>query len=398
MLTTAVPKAFPPCDSMEEFFNLGRTTIIPRLSSLHSSAGVEGGVRDGVSTRANAKPSSMVLVLDLDECLVHSRLGKAGEGVSNHSFVFETDGAHPQSIHVTLRPHLQQFLSEVTSRYETCVFTAGKFEYASPLLDILDPTGTMFSHRFFPKDLTYHKGLKCHVKDLRSAFSQKGIAFDPRRVVLVDNLSTNFALNPSNGIPIADFVGDQNDSALHVLVQQLRRLEEFHDVRPVLDDAFHMNEKFIQYKVLNEEEEEDVECSVEEETEEEDHDEFLEIKFDHLGDVIMEDVMDEEVDDGEDAGVVLEEEEEAVVVEEDDDLDSLLGLEYISIGDEDLEDVSDLDFWIDFQYPWEVEEELSLDRDSESVEVEEQVEQVEQVLRRSPRLRNVPRVDYRKYF
>ena len=411
MLTTTVSSVYP---LREESFNLGRTTVIPQSSSLHSSVGVEGGVRSDVSTRA--KPSSMVVVLDLDECLVHSRAAMAGEGVSEHSFVFETDDHQPQLVHVTLRPYLQEFLREVTSRYETCVFTAGQERYASPLLDILDPTGTMFSHRFFPKDLSYHGGLKCNVKDLRAAFSQKGVTFDPRRVVLVDNSRINFALNPSNGIPIVDFVGDRNDSELKDLVHVLRELEEFRDVRPVLDNVYHLETEFVQYHVLHEREEEegvdvgsvdDVEVVVEEEEEEKDNDEVSEIIFDDMGDVIMRDAEVESAKDGED-----------VVVEEDDDVDSLLGLDILnqdndldsldcsecsSIDDVDLED--DLDFWISFQYPWEVEEDFSLDQDSDSVEVEEEVEQeeeveeeVEQVLRRSPRLRNVPRVDYRKYF
>ena len=323
MVTKVVTSA---CPRSEEFSNLGRTTSIPHLSSMHSSVGADGGVRIGSSTRP--KPSSMVLVLDIDECIVHSRAAMAGDRVSDSSFVFETDGVHPQLVHVTLRPHLQEFLREVTSRYETCVFTAGQKRYASPLLDILDPTGTMFSHRFFPEDLTYHDGLKSNVKDLRAAFSKKGVTFDPRRVVLVDNSKANFALNPSNGIPIVDFVGDRRDSDLKDLVHVLRELERFQDVRPVLNKMFHMSSYFVQYEVLLEEEEE--------EEEEEDHGANSSIRFDDCEDVIMEDVEDE-VDMTED-GV-------------------------------DVKDVN-----------------------------EEEAEQVNQVLRRSPRLQNVPRVDYKKYF
>ena len=316
--------------------------------------------RSGIVARA--KPSSMVVVLDLDECLVHSRVAIPGKGVgvSEDSFVFGTSELHPQLVHVTLRPYLKEFLKQITSRYETYIFTAGQEVYASPLLDILDPTGTMFSGRFFSNDLTFHDGLKHHVKDLRAAFSRKGIMYDPRRVVLVDNSRCNFALNPCNGFPIADFVGDRNDSELKLLINHLRELERFRDVRPALHKAFGLKANFMPYDVLHEEEEEE---------DDQDQDDGDSTIYDSDGDVMMEeDVMDEdavvEVDDGEDA-----------VVEE-------------------------------------VEEDLSLDQDSESVDVEEdvedvkevqevqevqEVEQVEQVLRRSPRLRNVPKVDYRKY-
>ena len=98
--------------------NLGGATTTPG-PFMHVGA-EHGPRRSGVVARA--KPSSMVVVLDLDECLVHSRAAVPRDGVSEDSFVFETDGANPQKVHTTLRPHLQEFLREVTSRYETYIY------------------------------------------------------------------------------------------------------------------------------------------------------------------------------------------------------------------------------------------------------------------------------------
>jgi CTD small phosphatase-like protein 2 len=63
-------------------------------------------------------------------------------------------------------------------------------------------------------------------------------ADDLARVVLVDNLSVSFALQPDNGIPIADFIDDPRDSELARVLALLNELASEADVRPVLARRF----------------------------------------------------------------------------------------------------------------------------------------------------------------
>jgi len=301
----------------EEPFNLGRATSAPN-PSLHSSVGAEGGPRSRFLTRA--KPSSLILVLDLDVCL----------DLSSES------------------------LRNLTSRYNTYIFTSEREADASPQLDSLDPSGTMFSGCFFNHDLSYHDKMKCDVKDLRAAFSRKGIAYDPRKVVMVDTFEDYFARNPSNGIPFNEFEEDQEQS----LICFLKRLER-KDVRSKLEETFGLKFKFLKYDTLHEEVED--------------------------GDA--DDSGDEEKDDGSDISSI-------------GDLDLDFYLEDGDAGDagdagdtdSDISSIGDLD---------DLDCSMEDDPEPETVEEVEEVEETEyviQALRRSPRLQNLPRVDYRKYF
>lgn len=97
------------------------------------------------ASSSNKYESDLVVVLDLDECLVHSQFLSSEIEYRQHedrpqAQAFRNDD-EPESIfasacesfcmslpdgdlvHVNKRPHLDTFLQEVTSRYETHIFT-----------------------------------------------------------------------------------------------------------------------------------------------------------------------------------------------------------------------------------------------------------------------------------
>jgi TFIIF-interacting CTD phosphatase-like protein len=112
--------------------------------------------------------SDLVVVLDLNECLIHSQFVKGHAGANYAHQVFRSD--HEQSpdeksssvntfktslpdgelVRVHERPYLQEFLPNFSERYETHIFYGqhGRL-YARPILNALDPHGTIFSsYRF----------------------------------------------------------------------------------------------------------------------------------------------------------------------------------------------------------------------------------------------------------
>ncbi len=50
---------------------------------------------------------------------------------------------------VLKRPGCDEFMTAVAAQYEVVVFTASLAKYANPLLDLLDPTGTLIHARLF---------------------------------------------------------------------------------------------------------------------------------------------------------------------------------------------------------------------------------------------------------
>lgn len=150
-----------------------------------------------------AYESDLVVVLDMDECLIHSqflshqqsscqlsapddkyRQAEAGRPAGSPAFnadeeaesiissnceYFRINLPDGDLVHVNKRPQLDDFLRDVCSRFETHVFTAAVDMYADPLLDRLDPDGGLFGRRrLFRESCTLDCDLGAYVKDLHA--------------------------------------------------------------------------------------------------------------------------------------------------------------------------------------------------------------------------------------
>ena len=138
--------------------------------------------------------ASTVLVLDLDETLVHA--------------------LPPDYTVVVERPHVREFLAAVAASFaEVVVFTAGTREYASPIIDRLDPGGDLIARRFYRDACT-------PMEDGTLAKDMRLVDADVSRVRIVDNTPAAYALQPQCGIAIPSFMGDDADD--DALLQLLR--------------------------------------------------------------------------------------------------------------------------------------------------------------------------------
>ncbi|CAK0849575.1 unnamed protein product [Prorocentrum cordatum] len=198
----------------------------------------------------------LAVVLDVDECLVHSTdwadAGGAADGFRQAEAV-RPDRADAGGVdsfrlsvasgsdHCTVlkRAGLDEFLRECAELFDVFTFTAGTRPYAEPLLDRLDPEHSLIKGRFYRTDCREvrvpGRGYQ-YLKDLAA------VTGDMRRVVL-DNNPMSFLCQPQNGIPIADFVGGGPDGELARVLALLRRLDAEDDVRPVLDGMFALEGK-----------------------------------------------------------------------------------------------------------------------------------------------------------
>ncbi|KNE73139.1 dullard-like phosphatase domain-containing protein [Allomyces macrogynus ATCC 38327] len=163
------------------------------------------------------------LVIDLDECLVHS----SSRALRQPDHMVEVTIEHHRCLYyVYKRPHVDFFLQKVAEWYRVVIFTASMQEYADPVIDFMDPQRTIAADRFFRQHCRQHGGT--YLKDLTV------IDPDLSQVCLLDNSPVSYALQQANGIPIEGWVGDPLDEALLDMLPFLDALRFTEDVRSVL--------------------------------------------------------------------------------------------------------------------------------------------------------------------
>jgi len=233
-----------------------------------------------VQTNERKYDSDLIVVLDMDECLIHSQFFNPSDAnvyahqiarrdaCKNNRSVDDQDEQQQQQqqqqevetfnftlpdgdlVRVNKRPFLDEFLDEITSKYETHIFTAAMEVYAGPLLDILDPDGTKFARRWFRESCFFDSKTRAYVKNLNGlplvrrslVQNQQQQEKELPRVVLVDNNPLSFLANPSNGILVSSFFNDPSDKTLPAVIDLIKELDPLDDVRPVLDSKFGLKD------------------------------------------------------------------------------------------------------------------------------------------------------------
>ncbi len=136
------------------------------------------------------------LVLDLDETLVH--------------YVEDEESAYIQ-----IRPGTEDFILDLSNYFEIIIFTAALKNYADIVIDSIDPNNKIMGRLY--RNHTNKVG-DINFKDLSK------LGRDLKNVIIIDNNSCNFGLQPKNGLVIKDFEGDENDDELDYLKEDLIKL------------------------------------------------------------------------------------------------------------------------------------------------------------------------------
>lgn len=120
-------------------------------------------------------------------------------------------------IYVRKRPFLDEFLEIMAERFEVGIFTASVREYASKVIEKIDPKGYI-QWALYRDSCSLHGG--CAVKDLETLPRSLG------RAILVDDRATSFMLQRRNGIECTAFEGDPEDTELKSLQAFLSDLSQ----------------------------------------------------------------------------------------------------------------------------------------------------------------------------
>lgn len=171
------------------------------------------------------------VIFDLDETLIHC-IQDPSQAHLSLSVPFPT--GESVTVGVNIRPFARECLSAVSNFCEVIVFTASLRSYADQVLDVLDPTHTLISHRLYREHCVEIEGL--FIKDLRVLGGRR-----LEDLTLVDNSAYSFAYQLDNGVPIISWYEDSSDKELCNLVAYLRQTLPLEDVRIAHRNTFRLH-------------------------------------------------------------------------------------------------------------------------------------------------------------
>ena len=166
-------------------------------------------------------PDKKLIVFDLDETLIYSSVTHPNP---DHIIRVPIAEGEIQEIGVKFRPHVHSCLLALSRNFELAVFTASTPIYAHQIVDLLDPTASLISHRLY-RDSCIEVG-PLLLKDAR-VFQDLAV----RDVLIVDNSALGFAFQRGNGVPVNSWTGQEDDEELLALTRYLTVFERLADVR-----------------------------------------------------------------------------------------------------------------------------------------------------------------------
>ena len=140
------------------------------------------------------------LVLDLDETLVH----------------YCEDENDEDNAYVKVRRNCEEFINTLSQYCEIIIFTASTKYYADIVIDGLKECNENINGRLYRQHTDIINGF--NVKDLSK------IGRDLSKTIIIDNIEENYQLQPTNGLNIIDFEGEEDDNELEYLKDDLLKL------------------------------------------------------------------------------------------------------------------------------------------------------------------------------
>jgi len=200
------------------------------------------------------------IILDLDECLLHSILGNSGEGdyktfssykkqfkkqgFKSYAFKYKFDRAKHDEYSVTfIRPHLQTFITYLFKNYNVSVWSNGYYIYVDKICDIIFTksqrkklkiifgASQSINKNFIVYDIKNKKKVydfEKHnnwIKDLSHLFKTKPYStiFNKDNTILVDDQLDHLNYNKHNVLNIKHWLFyEQDDTTLLKLIDFLK--------------------------------------------------------------------------------------------------------------------------------------------------------------------------------
>ncbi|XP_050222794.1 RNA polymerase II C-terminal domain phosphatase-like 4 [Mercurialis annua] len=155
-----------------------------------------------IETNNILSKKKLLLVLDLDETLLHSRLyPKASPpqeeeiyNLENQKDVVKVE-LENRLVFTKLRPYVLEFLEEANTMFEMYVYTNASREYARKMMELLDPENRYFNSRMISREDSTESGLK----NLDVVLGQE------RAIVILDDLEYVWPKHNANLIEVKKY-------------------------------------------------------------------------------------------------------------------------------------------------------------------------------------------------
>jgi CTD small phosphatase-like protein 2 len=180
-----------------------------------------------------------LLLLDLDESLIHADLDFSLEGKIKYDTILYFDSEEEKDIPIPLiiRPDLYQFLNYVSKEFDLVIFTASDQQYADTIINYIEKDKKYFKMRLYRNHCIFiEPGL--FIKDLRIFSDIKKM----EDIIILDNSLFSFANQLNNGILITSFFYDKTDIFLRDVTNYLDYIKNEKDIRDINKQSFRFED------------------------------------------------------------------------------------------------------------------------------------------------------------
>jgi carboxy-terminal domain RNA polymerase II polypeptide A small phosphatase len=175
----------------------------------------------------------MLLILDLDETLIHASKALIHEDYDFKVFHY----------YVYKRPFLDKFIEICSENFQLAIWSSASDDYVQEIVRNIIPSHIPLAFVWGRSRCTpiispkideygfYNLDITSHYEYAKKLFKVKRKGFDLKRVLIVDDTPAKVANNYGNAIYAKEFKGEKDDKELTILSKYLLLLKEEVNVR-----------------------------------------------------------------------------------------------------------------------------------------------------------------------
>jgi len=177
----------------------------------------------------------LLLILDLDETLIHATSTKLGD-----DFAFQI-----YHYYVYIRPGLEEFIAFCAQRFQLAVWSSASDDYVAEVVKRIIPKDVELAFVWGRTRCTpllsppidefgyYNTDNPSHYEYAKLLKKVRRLGFDTKRILIVDDTPEKVRNCYGNAIYPQPFLGNPNDNELMLLAQYLDKLKSEQNVRGI---------------------------------------------------------------------------------------------------------------------------------------------------------------------